>query len=93
MPVRWAAAWPRRRAWASAVERAWGWRRRTRAVGLINAGKDAMTIVADFKELKLDGKQVVRDLWRQKDIGTFDGNYDATVPSHGVVFVKLTPAK
>jgi len=64
-----------------------------RAVGLINAGKEEMKIVADFKELKLDGKQIVRDLWRQKDIGTFDGKYEATVPSHGVVFVKLTPAK
>jgi len=54
-----------------------------------------MTIIADFKELKLDGKQTVRDLWRQKDIATIDadGKYETKVAPHGVVFVKLSPAK
>jgi hypothetical protein len=31
--------------------------------------------------------------WRQKDLGNFDGQFEATVPPHGVVLVKLTPAK
>jgi alpha-galactosidase len=33
----------------------------------------------------------VRDLWAQKDVGTFERRYDAMVPSHGVVMVKVTP--
>src|SRR5688572_727185 len=49
---------PRGQVWAKELEDD------TRAVGLINAGDDEMTIVADFKDLKLQGKQTVRDLWR-----------------------------
>ena len=65
----------------------------TRAVGLFNLGNEEMTVVAEFKDAKLSGKQVVRDLWRQKDIGTFENQYEANIPPHGVVFVKLSPAK
>ena len=35
----------------------------------------------------------VRDLWRQKDIGVFQGNFETKVPPHGVVLVRLIPAK
>jgi alpha-galactosidase len=52
-----------------------------------------MKITADFSKLKLDGKQTVRDLWRQKDVGSFDGGYETTVAPHGAVLVKLSPAK
>jgi alpha-galactosidase len=65
----------------------------TRAVGLFNLGDAEMTIVADFKDLKLDGKQTVRDLWRQKDLSTVEGKFESTVAPHGVVFVRLSPAK
>jgi alpha-galactosidase len=36
---------------------------------------------------------MARDLWRQKDIGTSDNEFSAKVPRHGVVLVKLSPAK
>jgi alpha-galactosidase len=65
----------------------------TKAVGLFNLGDSDMTVKADFADLKIDGKQTVRDLWRQKDVATADGSYEAKVPPHGVVLVKLTPAK
>jgi len=35
----------------------------------------------------------VRDLWRQKDLGTFDGGFETEVPRHGVVLVRLFPAR
>jgi alpha-galactosidase len=79
--------YPRGMVWAKELEDG------ARAVGLINAGNEELSITADFRELKLDGKQTVRDLWRQKDIGDFDGKYEAKVAPHGVVFVKLSPAK
>ncbi len=41
---------------------------------------------------RLSGRQAVRDLWRQKDVGTFEGRYAAPVGRHGVVLVKLAPA-
>ena len=63
------------------------------AVGLFNLGEAEMKVVASFSDVKANGKQVVRDLWRQKDIGTFDDKFEATVPPHGVVFVRLTAMK
>ena len=43
-----------------------------------------------FADLKLDGKQTVRDLWRQKDVGQFENAYEAKVAPHGVVLVKIS---
>jgi alpha-galactosidase len=63
------------------------------AVGLFNVGDAEMKVVANFSDVKANGKQVVRDLWRQKDIGTLDDKFEATVPPHGVVLVRLTAAK
>lgn len=36
-------------------------------------------------------KAKVRDLWRKKDIGMFNGAYTDEVPSHGVVMIKVIP--
>lgn len=33
----------------------------------------------------------VRDLWRQQDLGQHQGKYETTVPSHGVVLLRLIP--
>jgi len=51
-------------------------------------GKD---ITVSWSDLGITGKAVVRDLWRQKDLGTFDGSFTATVPYHGAILVRLTP--
>lgn len=63
------------------------------AAGLFNLSDEPMKVKADFSELKLEGKQTVRDLWRQKDLGSFDGSFETEVPPHGVVLVKLSNAK
>ncbi|MDP4227693.1 MAG: hypothetical protein Q8910_15115 [Bacteroidota bacterium] len=31
----------------------------------------------------------MRDLWKQKDLGTFKDEFKADVPEHGVVLVSL----
>jgi len=46
-----------------------------------------------WNELGLQGKQTVRDLWRQKDIGIFENGFETVVPYHGVVMVKVSPVK
>ena len=56
-------------------------------------GDKPMTVSVTWAELGIKGPKVVRDLWRQKDLGTFNDKFDATVPSHGVVLVKMSPAK
>jgi len=48
-------------------------------------------VTANWADLKLTGKQWVRDLWRQKDLGVFAGKFGATVAPHGVVLVRLFP--
>jgi alpha-galactosidase len=65
----------------------------SKAVGLFNVGKEPTTISARWSDLQLDGPQTVRDLWRQKDLGTMSGQFESQVPSHGVVLVKLVSAK
>jgi alpha-galactosidase len=63
------------------------------AVGLCNTGADAATVTLTWDEIHLQGPQVVRDLWRQKDLGTFDKEFSSPVASHGVVLLRVTPAK
>ncbi|HUJ10369.1 MAG TPA: beta-galactosidase [Verrucomicrobiae bacterium] len=65
----------------------------SKAVGLFNRDLVTTKITARWTDLGLTSRQTVRDLWRQKDIGVFDEKFEATVPSHGVVFVKLTPSQ
>ena len=73
----------------------------SRAVGFFNRSEEDTNITvkwSDFTnspmtDLKVSGKQTVRDLWRQKDIGAADGEFTAKVPKHGVVLVKIKPAK
>ena len=66
----------------------------TLAVGLFNIGPAETTIAVNFADLKLSGRQKVRDLWRQKDVGSFRDSYSAVVPSHGVALVKIgTPRR
>ena len=61
------------------------------AVGLFNRDEMDMKVAVSWAELGIKGKQRVRDLWRQKDLGTFDADFSSIVPRHGTVFVKVTP--
>jgi alpha-galactosidase len=61
----------------------------SKAVGLFNRGEEQTTISVKWSDLGL-GKCKVRDLWRQKDLGKFAGQYQATVPRHGVVLVRVS---
>ena len=60
-----------------------------KAVGLFNRGETDATVTAKWSDLGLSGKQIVRDLWRQKDLGHFQGQFQAPVPRHGVMLVRL----
>lgn len=59
------------------------------AVGLFNRDETPKTVTAKWSDLGLSGTRRVRDLWRQKDLGTFEGQFEAEVPRHGVVLVRL----
>lgn len=61
----------------------------SKAVGLFNRGKNAAEMTFNFSEFQLKGKHTVRDLWRQKDLGTYKQKFGAQVPPNGVVVVRI----
>ena len=61
------------------------------AVGLFNRSFMTGAVTVEFKTLGLTGKQRVRDLWRQKDLGTAGDGYTVEVPGHGVQLIRLFP--
>jgi alpha-galactosidase len=64
-----------------------------RAAVLFNRTDVAGAMTVTWWRLGLRGPARVRDLWAHADRGTFTGKYSATVPPHGVVMVRVTPAR
>jgi hypothetical protein len=65
----------------------------SKAVGFFNLGSEPADIAVDWPTVGVDGRCVVRDLWRQKDVGEFEGSFTAKqVLSHGVLLVRIIPA-
>ena len=60
------------------------------AVGLFNLGKETATVSVNWSDLKISGPQAVRDLWRQKNLGTFAEKFEASVAPDGVVLVRIS---
>jgi alpha-galactosidase len=63
-----------------------------KAVGLCNRGQFPTEITAPWAALGVSGKQTVRDLWRQQDLGVFTGEVKATVPRRAVLLLRVSPA-
>jgi alpha-galactosidase len=63
----------------------------TKAVGLFNRGRIASPVTVKWSDLGITGRQIVRNLWRQKDLGTFEDQFTALVARHGVVLIRLRP--
>jgi alpha-galactosidase len=62
----------------------------SKAAGLFNV-TDSITrrLSVKWSDLGIKGKYIVRDLWRQKDLGIFEEEFSADVPPHGVVMISL----
>jgi alpha-galactosidase len=58
------------------------------AMGIFNLGDSTMQYNLDLTKLGLTEAVLLRDLWRQTNLGTFTGSYSAGIPSHGVTLVK-----
>jgi alpha-galactosidase len=63
------------------------------AVGLFNRDEMDMPVGVSWADLGINGPQRVRDLWRQKDLGTFEREFSSVVPRHGALLVKVTAQK
>jgi len=62
----------------------------SKAAGLCNSSEIPQKISLKWAAAGLKGKQTIRDLWKQKDIGVYDHEFSVMVPRHGVVMVKLS---
>ena len=51
------------------------------------------SVTADWPKLGITGRCAVRDLWLRRDMGRFGDRYAASVPSHGVVLLRLTKTR
>jgi alpha-galactosidase len=64
----------------------------SRAVGLFNRSPlGTVSVEATWDELGLKGAQEVRDLWRQKELGSSEGKIELEVKSHGVMLIRVRP--
>ena len=65
----------------------------TMAVGLFNRGAEAAKVSVAWSDLKLEGAQAVRDLWRETDLPQEAAGYSTMVNSHGAALVRVGTPK
>jgi alpha-galactosidase len=65
----------------------------SKAIGLCNSGEIPVSVTIEFSAIGLTGKQVIRDVWKQKNLGTFRNKFTTTVPRHGVVLVRTRKSR
>ena len=54
------------------------------ALGLFNLWEEPREVRVTWKELGIRGPRLVRDLWRQVDLGPAEGSFGRKIPRHGV---------
>lgn len=59
------------------------------AVGLFNKTGEEKAVAVSWQELKIEGSRLVRDCWRQRDLGTFSDRYEIKLPANDVTVVRL----
>lgn len=64
----------------------------SKAVGLFNRGEKSARVRVLWSDLETSGRQTVRDLWRQKELGSFEEYFETDVARHGAVMVKIQAA-
>ena len=62
------------------------------AVGVVNLGSTATTAKVSAQQLGVNSKKPkARDLWAHADVQFANGEYSASVPSHGVLMLRVSP--
>jgi alpha-galactosidase len=60
-----------------------------KAVGLFNRDDQAKSVTLEFSSLGFTGNVKVFDLWQHKELGLMKNEYTVSVPTHGVIFLKV----
>jgi alpha-galactosidase len=61
----------------------------SKVVGLFNRQRTVEQMTVNFSQIGIPGEASIRDLWLKKDLGTFKEKYNAYVPAHGVVLIRI----
>lgn len=61
----------------------------SKAVGLFNRSRREKNLYVKWDQLGITGDHIVRDLWRQRTLGVFDGGFASKVSGHGVSLIRL----
>ncbi len=64
----------------------------SKAAGLVNRSEMPIDVTAKWSDLGVQGRQRVRDVWRQKDLGEFTDSFTTKVGRHGTFVIRLWPA-
>jgi alpha-galactosidase len=59
------------------------------AVGVVNLGASPASATVNAKDLGLAKVKKARDLWSHQDVQFKNGAYSATVPSHGILMLRV----
>jgi hypothetical protein len=64
---------------------------------LVDKGSMELSEKADvkvnFEAIGIKGKATVRDLWRHKNLGVFEGSFSRELPQHGAGLYRVSPTK
>jgi len=60
------------------------------AVGVVNLGPAAKAAIVRAGDLGLAGVEKARDLWARREVTFAGGEYSASVPSHGVLLLRVS---
>jgi len=58
------------------------------AFGIFNVNDANSEYSLDLKKLGLKESVILRDVWRQKNLGKFSGKFTTKIPSHGVILLQ-----
>ena len=61
----------------------------SKAVGLFNLSARPRQMAITWPDLGVSGEQRIRDLWRQRELGSSGTGFEIEVPRHGVSLITL----
>jgi hypothetical protein len=61
-------------------------------IALFNTSKSNTDVTVKWKDLGIQGSAFVRDLWSHQDLGSMEGGFTASIPTHGSRMIQVVPA-
>ena len=61
----------------------------SKAVGIYNTGEPQGPVTVQFRDLGMGKSATVRQVWEGEDLGRLENSFTVSVPTHGVVLIKV----